>query len=53
MMGTPTVSLNVTCGAICTVVVGRPWMILYVEEWIGEGWNTPKYEGEEVVDAGR
>jgi hypothetical protein len=28
-------------------------MIWYVEEWIGEGWNTPKYEGEEVVDVGR
>jgi hypothetical protein len=50
-MGTPTVTLNVTCGAICTVV-GRLWMIRYVDEWIGEGWNTPKYEGEEVVDAG-
>jgi hypothetical protein len=24
----------------------------YVEEWIGEGWNTLKYEGEEAVDAG-
>jgi hypothetical protein len=22
-------------------------------EWIGEGWNTPKYEREETVNAGR
>jgi hypothetical protein len=51
-MGTPTVLLSVICGAICTVV-GRPWMIWYVEEWIGKGRNTPKYEGEEAVDAGR
>jgi hypothetical protein len=49
MMGTPTVPLNVTYGVICTVV-GRLWMIRYVGKWIGEGWNTPKYEGEEVVD---
>jgi hypothetical protein len=54
MIGTSIVPLNVTCGAICTVVgvplnvtcgtictvVGRLWMIRYVEEWIGEGWNT-------------
>jgi hypothetical protein len=31
MMDTPTVLLNVTCGAICTVVV-RLCMIRYVEE---------------------
>jgi hypothetical protein len=52
MMGTPTVSLNVTCGAIC-IVIEMLWMIRCVEEWIEEGWNTPKYEGEEVMDAGR
>jgi hypothetical protein len=52
MMGTPTVSLNVTCGTICTVVE-MLWMIRCVEEWIGEGWNTPKYKGEEAMDAGR
>jgi hypothetical protein len=34
-MGTPTVPLNVTCGTIFTVV-GRLWMIRYVEEWTGE-----------------
>jgi hypothetical protein len=34
-MGTPTVPLNVTCGAICTVV-RRLWMIRYIEKWIGE-----------------
>jgi hypothetical protein len=34
MMGTPTVTLNVTCGVIYTVV-RRLWMIQYVEEWIG------------------
>jgi hypothetical protein len=22
------------------------WMIRYFEEWIGKGWNTPKYERE-------
>ena len=52
MIATPTVPLNVTCGTICTVV-GRLWVIRYVEKWIGEGWNTPKYEGEEVVYMGR
>jgi hypothetical protein len=52
MISTSTVPLNVICGAICTVVE-RLWMIWYAEEWIGEGWNTPKYEGEEAVDAGR
>jgi hypothetical protein len=52
MMGTPTVSLNVTYGAICTVVE-MLWMIRCVEECIGEGWNTPKYEGEEAMDTGR
>jgi hypothetical protein len=52
MMCTPTVPLNVIGGAIC-VVVGSLWMIRYVEKWIGEGWNTPKYEGEEAVDVGR
>jgi hypothetical protein len=51
MMDTPTVPLNVTCGTICTVI-GRLWMIRYVEEWIGEKWKTPKYEGEKAVDAG-
>jgi hypothetical protein len=34
-MGTPAVSLNVTCDAICTVVE-RIWMIRNVDEWIGE-----------------
>jgi hypothetical protein len=52
MIGTPTVPLNVTCDAICTVV-GRLWMIRYVEDWIREGRNTPKYEEEETVDVGR
>lgn len=28
-------------------------MIWYVDEWIGEGYNTPKYEGYEVVDVRR
>jgi hypothetical protein len=46
MMGTSTVPLNVAYGAICKVI-GRLWMIRYVEKW-----NTPKYEEEEVVDAG-
>jgi hypothetical protein len=35
MMDTPTIPLNVTCGAICTVIK-RLWMIQYVEEWIGK-----------------
>jgi hypothetical protein len=26
-------------------------MIRYVEERIGEGWNTLKYEGDDTVDA--
>jgi hypothetical protein len=49
MMDTPTIHLNVTCGAICTVVEGRGWLIRWVDR---EGWNTLKYEGEEAVDAG-
>lgn len=28
-------------------------MIRYVEEWMVEGWNTLKYEEDEVMDAGR
>jgi hypothetical protein len=34
-MGTLTITLNMTCGVICTVV-GRLWMIRYVDEWIGD-----------------
>jgi hypothetical protein len=34
MMGTPTVPLNVTCGAVC-IVVGRLWMIRYIENGLG------------------
>jgi hypothetical protein len=51
MMDIPTVPLNMTCDVICTVIE-RLWMIRYVDEWIGERWNTPKYEGKEAVDAG-
>jgi hypothetical protein len=36
MIGITTVTLNVTCDVIYTVV-GRLWIIRYVEEWIGEG----------------
>jgi hypothetical protein len=50
-MSTPTVTLNMTCDTICTVVGGL-WMIWYVDEWIGEERDTPKYEGEEAVDTG-
>jgi hypothetical protein len=46
-----TVTLNMTCGAICTVV-GMLWMIRYIDEWIGEERDTSKYEGEGAVDAG-
>jgi hypothetical protein len=35
MMGTLTVYLNITCSGIYTVI-GRLWMIRYVEEWIGK-----------------
>jgi hypothetical protein len=44
-------SLNVTGDTICAVA-GRLWMIRRVDEWIGEERNTPKFEGEDVVDAG-